>query len=120
MKKNKMAPLMPSLREKKRYIAFEVISEKPIPEFKKVSSSLWEGILSYLGSYGTAKAGVWILHDKYDPERQRGIIRISRKEVEKVKGSFVLIDNIDNIPVIIRSLGVSGILKKAESKYLNM
>lgn len=120
MKKNKMAPLKPSLREKKRYIAFEIISEKPMPEFRKISGSIWQGLLSYLGSYGAAKAGVWILHDKYNPETQRGLLRVSRKEVEKVKGAFVLIDNIDNIPVIIRSIGVSGILKKAESKYLNI
>lgn len=120
MKKNKMAPLKPSLREKKRYVAFEIISEKPLLDFKKVSASIWQSILSYLGSYGAANAGVWILSDKYNPETQRGLLRVNRKEVEKLKGSFVFIDNIDGTKVIVRSLGVSGILKKAESKYLNI
>ena len=110
---------MPSLREKKRYIAFEIISEKPIIEFSKVSSAIWDSCLSYLGTLGVSKAGIWILPDKYSAESQRGLIRVSRKEVDKVKAAFITIRQVDGQDVIVRSLGVSGILNKAEQKYLN-
>lgn len=115
----KFAALMPSLREKKRYIAFEIISEKPVYDFSSVYSAIWDSCLSYLGTLGVSKAGIWILPDKYSSETQRGLIRVSRKEVDNVKAAFITIRQIGSQDVIVRSLGVSGILDKAQQKYLN-
>ena len=120
MVKSKNNPaLMPSLREKKRYIAFEIISDEPVSDFSKVSGAIWEACLGYLGSLGVSKAGIWVLPDKYSSIDQRGLLRVSRKEVDKVKAAFVTITHIGDEPVIVRSLGVSGMLNKAQQKYLN-
>jgi len=59
-----------------------------------------------------------ILSDKYDKEKQRGLMRVSNRSLDKVRGTLALIDQIDNHRVIVRSRGVSGILQKAESKYV--
>jgi|SRR3989338_10765075 len=106
-----MKPLLPTLKEKKRYLAYEVIS-KPL-KFNVVSKAVWDNILGYIGTKGTAKAGIWLLNDKY--KNNKGIIRVTNKYVDDLKASLALIKKINNEDVIVRSLGVSGILNKAEN-----
>ena len=74
--------------------------------------------LQFLGQRGTAKAGIVALNNKWDAEKQRGIIKVSHKHVDDVKASLVFAKKIEGKDAIIRSLGVSGILKKAENNYL--
>ena len=106
-----MKPLLPTLKEKKRYLAYEVIS-KPL-KFNVVSKAVWDNILSYIGTKGTAKAGIWLLSDKY--KNNKGLIRVTNKYVDDLKASLALIKKINNEDVMVRSLGVSGILNKAEN-----
>ncbi len=113
---NKLKPILPTLRERKRYLAFEIVSKAKIKDFSSVSSAIWASLLSFSGELGSAKAGMWILSDKYDTKTQRGIIRINNKYVNELKTSLALIDRIEGSDVLIRSTNVSGILKKA-AKY---
>ena len=46
-----MKPLLPSLKERKRYLAFEVMADKAI-SFKVVAKAVWNGVLSFLGTKG--------------------------------------------------------------------
>jgi ribonuclease P/MRP protein subunit POP5 len=112
----KIKPILPSLREKKRYLAFEIMSKKKIKTFSDVSKAVWHSMLQYMGEKGAAKAGVWLLADKYKENVQKGLIRVSHKYVNDLKASLTMIDNISGEEVIVRSLGVSGILNKA-GKY---
>ena|SRR3989338_7314493 len=109
-----MKPLLPTLKEKKRYLAFEVMSDKFI-NFNLVSRAVQNSALSYIGSKGAAQAGIWLLNDKY--KNNKGLIRISNRNVDDLKAALALIKDIDGNEVIVRSLGISGILNKAE-KYL--
>ena len=118
MAKTKLKPILPSLREKKRYLAFEVISKEKINNFELVSNAIWHYSLKFLGQLGVAKAGIIPLANKWDQELQRGIIKVSHKHVDAVKAALMFADKIENKDVIFRSLGVSGILNKAEKRYL--
>lgn len=69
--------------------------------------------LSLLGESEAAKAGIIVMPDRWDRETQRGIIRVSNKHLKGIMASLTLINNINEKEVIIRSLGVSGTLKKA-------
>ena len=109
----KLKPILPTLREKKRYLAFEIISKSKIKDFSSVSGAIWSSSLSFMGEIGAAKAGIWVLADKYDSNAQKGIIKVGHKHVNELKASLALIDKIENQDVIIRSSKVSGILKKA-------
>lgn len=102
---------MPSLRERKRYLVFEVISKGKV-SFNDLSKSLIKVVHSFLGELESAKANIKLLPDKWDREKQEGIIRINRKYVNHVKAALCLITKIKNRKVIIRSIWVSGILKK--------
>ncbi len=109
----KIKAILPSLREKKRYLAFEVLSKNKIKAFSSVSKAIWQGMLSFNGTRGAANAGLSILPEKYNSQYQKGIIKVNHKEVDVLKAGLATIQNIDNTNATIRSIGVSGSLKKA-------
>jgi len=110
--------LLPSLREKKRYLAFEIISKGKISGFSAISTAINESALDYLGTKGAAVAGIILLKERYDPQRQRGIIRVNHKNVDHLRASLCFVESIGEGPVIVHSIGTSGILKKAYNKYI--
>jgi ribonuclease P/MRP protein subunit POP5 len=110
----KIKPLLPSLREKKRYLVFEIISKNKIKQASEVFKAIIDSILSFAGQKGTAQAGIIILNDKYDKEKQKGIIRVNNKMTDVLKSALILIKEISGEPVAIKSIATSGILKKAE------
>lgn len=100
--------VIPSLREKKRYLAFEVIGS---PDFLSVQAAIASGLESYLGKKGVAEAGAIYLQEKYNGKR--GLIRVSHTSLDKLRASLALITHVGGKPAIIRSVGASGSMKKA-------
>jgi len=115
---SKIKPILPSLREKKRYLVFEIISKQKIDNLSKISNAILREAKNYLGEMGMAKAGLLILKDKYNIAKQRGIIKVNNKMLNNLKAALCFVKEIDNQEVIIKSVGVSGILKKAQNKYI--
>ena len=120
MIKTKLKPILPSLREKKRYLVFEVVSKEKINDAESVSNAVWNCSLQFLGQLGAAKAGIMVLGNKWNSSLQRGIIKVNHKNVDALKASLVFANKIGNNDVIFRSIGVSGILRKAENKFLKV
>lgn len=104
--------LLPSLRSKKRYIVFEIHSSRIFP-FSEVRQEVEEGLLRFLGELGMAKAGVLFVKEKY--KNQRFIIKVSHTMIDECRAGVILIKKIKNTPVLMRSLVVSGTLKKAST-----
>lgn len=109
----KLRPVLPSLREKKRYIAFEVQAEK-VFGFEHVKKSIEQSMKGFLGDLGMARAGILFLHDW---KENKGIIKVNTKYVDEVKGSFALVQEIAQEKAIVRSIGVSGALEKIRHSY---
>ena len=107
-------PILPSLREKKRYIVYEIKSEKTL-KFGEVKQELEKKMVQFLGELGYGKAGVMVM-DNW--ENNKGIIKTNTKYVDEVKTAIALTEKVGNQKVIVRSVGVSGILKKAKNKFL--
>ncbi|MBW3003419.1 hypothetical protein KY328_03230 [Candidatus Woesearchaeota archaeon] len=114
MIKAKMKPLKPSLKEKKRYLVFEIVSKTKF-DFADVVTAVRKEFSRFLGELGMAKAGIAFLPDKW--KANRGIIRLNHDMVDHVKASLTMVKDINGVEVIVKSVGVSGILKKAESKW---
>jgi ribonuclease P/MRP protein subunit POP5 len=118
MAKKKLKPVLPSLREKKRYLAFEVLSKSKITDFDAVSESILCKAGDFLGQLGMSKAGLMILKDKWDSSSQKGIIKVNHKNVDNLRAALTMVDKIDDNEVIVKSIGTSGVLNKAETRYL--
>ena len=113
----KLKPILPSLKEKKRYLSFEIISDSYFSA-DEVAKATSESILSFLGTLEAGKANILFLADKYSSNS--GVIKTNHRFVDKVRTALALIRTIDNKEVIIRTRIVSGTLKKSMSKYLAM
>jgi ribonuclease P/MRP protein subunit POP5 len=105
-----MKNLLPTLRENNRYITFEIISKKQLNQ-REVKKSLEKEILNFLGTLEIAKSSFRLL--KY--EKNKGIIKVNRKYLNKIKAALTLIKDIEKNEIMIKSKYVSGILKKAKS-----
>lgn len=108
-------PLRPSLKERKRYVVYEIYSEQPLGT-QEIVQTIEQKLHEFLGVLGMAKAGVMILAK--DIVGNKGIIRVGHKYVDDVKMALSLITTIDNTKVIVTPRGVSGILKKARERYI--
>ena len=108
-----MKPLLPSLREKKRYLVFEVISKEKLTSMP--NKEIEESMRKLHGEIGLGCVGLIFLKNKWNKMLQRGIIKVNYKYVDKLKSSLCSFHKRDTI---MKSVGVSGILKKAEEKYL--
>jgi len=105
-----MKPLLPSLKEKKRYVVFETITEKFDKE--KAEKIILENCLRFMGEFGVSKAGLMILSDSWN--KNKGIIKVNTKYVDELKMALGLIKG----KTIINVVGVSGTLKKAKQKFM--
>ena len=74
-----------------------------------------KSMLKLYGTVGLGRAGLIFLKNKWDKILQRGIIKVNYKYVDQLRATLCSFHKKD---VIMRSVGVSGILKKAEEKYL--
>ncbi|RLF89947.1 ribonuclease P protein component 2 [Thermococci archaeon] len=108
--------LPPTLKDKHRYIAFQVISEEPLKK-GEVREMIWGNILRVLGEVGTSMAKPWLI--KFDEESQTGILRCDRNYVEHVRFSLILLTEFKGKKVLVRTLGVSGTIRRLKKKFLS-
>ena len=105
---------MPSLREKKRYIVYEILSKNKIFQ-KQVEREITKKTHDFLGIYGASEAGIQFLKD-WNQEKQRGIVRINNKKVDHIKTTMGLINQISEEKVSLNPIKVSGTLKKVRQE----
>lgn len=100
--------MLPSLKERSRYVVFECEQ----PDFDRVKSGVLSGFNRLFGVSGAGGAGIQFLDDWSScREGCRGIVRVDNKHVDNLRASFALSD------FFVRSVGVSGTLRKAREKY---
>lgn len=114
----KIRPLLPTLREKKRYLVYETISQKNMLNPELINKNIANQFASLYGQIGLAGAGIMFINDKYNTSLNRGVVRIAHNYIKHLRAALAFINEIDGNKSIIKSVGVSGILKKAESKYV--
>ncbi len=109
--------LRPTLRTRKRYVVFKVVSESRL-SFEDVSNAIYGSLLEFGGELNTALAKLRIMRDLWQEEKQAGVLRCSHTAVELVRASMLLIDRIGDSRVAFRVLGVSGTVRGAKRKFL--
>ncbi len=106
--------LLPSLKQKKRYVVFEILSSKKF-SFPEIKEEVESTLLLFFGQWGLAKSSPLIIKEKFNPEKQRFVIKINHKFMDELRAALTLSKKIKNTPVIIKSVITSGTLKKASS-----
>ncbi|MDY6864633.1 MAG: Rpp14/Pop5 family protein [Halobacteriota archaeon] len=101
-----MKVLPSSIRERKRYIAFEILSEQDIDR-QGLLKEIWSSAYSLFGDVGTSKLGLWLI--KFDGKK--GIVRCHRDRTEEVRALLAAIDVIYACPVGVVVLRTSGTVK---------
>ena len=109
----KLKAILPSLREKKRYIVFEVENPSNVG-FKGTKTAIMRSAKDFLGDMGLAKAGIFFLKDW---KSQRGILRVNSKYVNYTKASLALVTEMDGKRARIKSVGVSGVVNKVRESH---
>jgi len=112
--KLKILPL--SMRRKKRYIGFIVLSEEKI-ELTDLESAITQSLLDMYGSKGFAELWYKFLKDTWDGKR--GIIRCAHTKTEDVIAGIGAIERIGDSRVNFKILKVSGTIKKIKASFDN-
>lgn len=99
---------MPTLRERKRYLAFEVVAEKEL-HWNAIKKAIVDAMKSYVGIDGMSDAGLLFVKNNGN----KGILRVSHTSLNKIRAALIFITTIDNQKVMVRSIGASGMLNKA-------
>ena len=100
---NKIKPLLPSLKERKRYILYKVCKTKHVDK-----EFLYKMMKKFLGEFTMSKAGVTILINK----ENAGIIRLNHDYVDEVKVALALINNYNGHEIKVETIKVSGVINK--------
>ncbi len=102
-----MGKLLPTLKDRKRYLAFEVLAEKPL-SWESMRKAVTLAVKNYIGLEGMANAGLQFVKNN----KNKGIVRMNHDYLNKVRASLLFIREIDNQKVIVKSIRASGILNK--------
>ena len=118
MSHTSLKQLPPTLREKKRYLVFEAISHRGSIPLAKAAKAIALSYANLHGEKGSADSGLQFVSKRSRDELQRGMIRVNRKHVLDLKAAIALVKTVDNQDVVLRSIGLSGMIKKAEEKFM--
>tara|TARA_Y100000034_G_scaffold20758_2_gene23825 strand:+ start:10201 stop:10539 length:339 start_codon:yes stop_codon:yes gene_type:complete len=107
-------PLLPSLKQKKRYVVFEVISKDKL-KYNDIKKEIDSVLISFLGELGYAKAGIMFINQKH--KFPYGMIKVNHKFVNELKAGLTLVKKVDGKKVIVKSVVTSGTIKKLSSYF---
>jgi len=106
---------LPSLREKKRYLVFRIISESPL-DYPNVKGAMWHSMENWLGQNELAQASPRLVKNLWDGRKKKGFLQCTPKYVDQVKVALALIKQIGDQRVIFQVIRVTGTIKSGKDK----
>ena len=104
---------MPTLREKKRYLAFKIISENMINRGELISEIL-DSIYLLFGDKGESEINPSLM--SYDG--RYGILRCQKDRTTDTRAALACINRVRGGRVSIMILGISGTVRGAMEKFI--
>lgn len=104
---------LPVLREKKRYIAFKIISQNLINR-RDLTEELLDSIYSLFGDKGASEINPSLM--SYD--EVSGILRCQKDRTSDTRAALACISWVRGGFVSIKVLGISGTVKGAMEKFI--
>ncbi|MFH2021516.1 MAG: Rpp14/Pop5 family protein [archaeon] len=103
-------PLLPTLRTKKRYVAYEIISDQYTGQ--NAYAAIYESYKEYFGRVGVSKSGL-MKTGIYANNKE--VLKINNKFLDELRLAMSMIKEIDKKSVILHTLTVSGMINKAKT-----
>ncbi len=115
-----MLYLPPTLRERRRYLAFELISEREIDK-RELLKEIRDSVYSLYGDTGASESKMWLIEYSKNEDadggtdrcRGVGILRCAHNKVEEVRAALACIHSASGVRLGIRVIGISGTIKGA-------
>ncbi|MEE8168263.1 MAG: Rpp14/Pop5 family protein [Candidatus Hydrothermarchaeales archaeon] len=111
----KVKKLPPSLRERKRYIAFRVEGDEPLSR-EQIVRAVRREVMSFLGENRMSELNIWVLD--FNADAQQGFIVCHHKAVGEAKACLAMVSIVDGIRLHLAPIGISGTIKTLKRKFL--
>jgi ribonuclease P/MRP protein subunit POP5 len=108
-----MKKLLPSLRERKRYLVFEVLAKNEISR-DELAKEITSASHSLYGDIGVSTISPKLL----DFNGKSGILRCAQDRVNEARAILATVNNINGAPLTLRVVGISGTIKAAKEKFM--
>ncbi|MBW2983022.1 hypothetical protein KY327_01820 [Candidatus Woesearchaeota archaeon] len=105
---SKSKPLLPVLKEKKRYLAYRLHGDVP----RNAGNLLASELERLLGVLEASEAG--LLPITYDPDAKTGVLRTSLAKAKRVRLAMLLATSLGSKGAVVEPALTTGILKKAK------
>lgn len=99
--------LLPVLKEKKRYVLYKIHAKEALT--RQISFHLVTKLKKILGVFEGAEAGLVAIW--FEEKTNKGVLRTTTKKLSEVRKALTLITQIKNLPVVIETQLISGVLK---------
>jgi len=107
--------LLPSLRAKKRYLAFELISESQEPISRSdIVREIMSSASALLGDIRASECELKVLGF----EESKGMLQCAHIRVKETRAVLAAITRISGKRAILHVLGTSGTVKRGNEKFL--
>ncbi|MFB6105238.1 MAG: Rpp14/Pop5 family protein [Halobacteriaceae archaeon] len=115
-----MKHLPKHLRPRWRYlaVAIETWADGSLDE-SAVQAAFWDAARALLGDPGSADVRLDIVRFTVDAGGGTILVRVRRGEVDRGRAAIACVDAVDDHPVGLEVVGVSGTIRAAEEKYMN-
>ena len=106
-----MKPFPPTLRERRRYVVFKIISDKKFTK-KEVEKALTSVIFRAIGLFGAVDSSYWLV--KFYEDKQIGIIRVTNKYKDKLFACLAFFNEVEGEKITLKLIKTTGTIKKAD------
>ncbi|QGA80740.1 Rpp14/Pop5 family protein [Candidatus Nanohalobium constans] len=89
-----MKRIPPAIQENQRYLKFKVRGE--YKEIGEVVDAVWDSATKYMGTQGASKCDLWIIGNKFDEEKQEGVVKINREMEDDFRAALTLNTGFDD------------------------
>lgn len=114
-----MSPIPKHLRPRWRYLAVAICTwtDRDLDR-TSFEAAVQEAVRSLHGDIGCADADLRLFRFTYHVGRGQAVIRVRRDAVDVVRSALTCMDSINDTPVGLQIVGVSGTVRACEEKFL--
>lgn len=105
-----MKPFPPTLRNRARYLTFEIFGERAFSK-TDVHKAILRNVLENLGTFGCAEADFAFMD--FDEKTQTGLLKCSHTAVNRARASLCLLKAINEYKAAVRITLISGTIRGA-------